>query len=856
MSADEDMDVRPEKVDRLVPITAAEMSRFGLTESANLAYRYDGAGAKATIVVDRAKSRASARSFAFFQILPEVLKAHYVIIYSIEDAKTRRLALLLPDSTPESVSIRGLDGVNVKEFSSEPAGAMRRWKVLLDEARRGEVRLEVDFEMRADKKDLALPLPVADAAVYQSGMVAIEGDLELGVDVKTAARRADVGQLAVAKYTPASLETKQTPLRLLGTYEFVGDPRVADNGKPLGVTVDVSRNPAYALPPAIVQRARLATLLSADGTSQTQATFLLRTKVPYLEVELPEKATLWSAVLDNTPLKPQKRAGFRLIGLPPTVPGAVRSLQLVYEAPIEDVTNGGKLHLAAPRLAYRSSGAAKDPTPIPLVNIDWTVTLPDGYEAVATDGTLEARPIARPIAAPLAVARMLYNWGGGVHESSLGMALAEKRAAKVKNILRQDNLISQLEPRDGEGETRSKTVDAMDESKSMDGRPSDHGIGTTYAEILAGVEKTASLMEKPQSSLVQDNGERAADKAEKSKQDAASGSLIYLLKPDAQPPTSPSAPPAPAASAPINPSVMADMAPREAPPAPSAPAPPLPPAPKPEPAKPADASQPSGGWGTSYTVVKPSYRKQDLSGFRSLKIDVQQAGTPQGQLVTFSSLGAAPEIDLTLARRNRVDALTWGLAIAMFLLGMALTNRPLRQKAALVLGLALVSAVLPLAWDTLSMVQLCNGVFYAACLLAPYYLVAGLARLIVERLRTPVGSASSLTAASVTAAIFLAVLISISATAQAQPEPQPAAVEPPVVVPDDALIVPYDAKSKSGIENADHVLVSRDRYIALWNAAHPDVRQPFQADNRPGQAGKADVPLPYALSDASYTRRA
>ena len=111
----------------------------------------------ATIAVERTKSRATARTFAFFQIVPDVLKAHYVVIYTIEDAKTRRLALLLPDSTPESFTIRGLDGVSVKEFTSEPAGAMRRWNVLLDEARRGEVRLAVDFEMRP--QTIGEPLP-------------------------------------------------------------------------------------------------------------------------------------------------------------------------------------------------------------------------------------------------------------------------------------------------------------------------------------------------------------------------------------------------------------------------------------------------------------------------------------------------------------------------------------------------------------------------------------------------------------------------------------------------------------------------------------------------------------------------
>ena len=47
-------------------------------------------------------------------------------------------------------------------------------------------------------------------------------------------------------------------------------------------------------------------------------------------------------------------------------------------------------------------------TEIPLVNIEWKVTVPDGYEAVATDGTLEPKTI-RPRAA-----------GGGGHIYVLG----------------------------------------------------------------------------------------------------------------------------------------------------------------------------------------------------------------------------------------------------------------------------------------------------------------------------------------------------------------------------------------------------------------------------------------------------
>jgi len=896
--AEEDMEVRPDKVDGLVPITAAEMARFGMANGAmNLAYRYEAAGGKATIAVDRTKSRATARTFAFFQIVPEVLKAHYVVLYTIEDAKTRRLALLLPASTPEALTIRGMDGVTVKEFTHEPAGAMRRWNVLLDEARRGEVRLEVDFEMRPqtvdepplpdeatfpfpepekqkpedpqpdasgkviELKDFGLPLLQADGVVYQSGLVAIEGDLELGVDVKTDARRADVGQLAIAKYTPnayARLSSltgaaKQPPMRLLGTYDFVGEmPKVA---------VDVYRNPNYALTPAIIQQAKLTTLLSADGTSQTQAAFQLRTKAPYLEVELPEKASLWSAVLDGTPLKPQKRGGVRLIGLPPGMTGAARSLQLVYEAPVQAVIDGGRLNLTAPRLLYRASQAAKQSTEIPLVNIEWKVTLPDGYDVVATDGTLEAKPIERqgrisclsgseseanpserPAPALLAVAGAIYELGGGFREHA-------RRAACRNNLIQLGAAAKPFDDAFGPGVHGSNAEKSAIPSASL--LEMSYGAKGTEESKREGEksEKAAALKGeggKPEGRDGEEMKDAVRDipppHVDKEKVLHLPQALTLAEPPKADMPASP--PPAPAASpAPAAP--RGPAADRDDPfgndafiPAPAAyPATPdvvsiIPPTD----AKPESSKAPSGGWGSNW-VSKPTYKQDKLLGVRSLKIDVEQSGKEE-QLLSFSSLGANPRIGITLVRHNRTEALIWGVALAVFVLGVALTKRPVREKTALVLGLALAAALIPLAWDTVSMVKFCNGVFYAASLLVPYYLAAGLVRWILQGLRGLACRFGS--PAAVTTALLLALTMLLSANVQAQP--QLVAPELPVAVPSDAIIVPYDVKSKTGIQNADHLMVPYDHYIELWNRAYPDKR----IEAHP-------APLPYALSGVAYS---
>ncbi len=708
-------------------------------------------------------------------------------------------------------------------------------------------------------------------------------------------------------------------MRLVGTYDFVGQPPK--------VSVDVVRNPSYPLTPAIVQRASLATLLSADGTSQTQATFQILTKAPYLEVELPDKASLWSAVLDGTPLKPQKQNKIRLIGLPPSPSAAPRTLQIVYEAPVESLASGHRLSLVAPRLLYRAGRDATQSTPIPLVNIEWKVTVPDGYEAVATDGTLEAQSLERPLPAPMVVAGTVYGLGGGFAPVS-----SARESGRRETVAEQQDLTTLL------GSWGVDVQNATPMEVKADDRPAGVKIEASGEVSNAWRERGSppqaasapaapALVAPSRRRLTQDNmvsdlpGAKRDYAANGGDASAATdnvavtngivvngGGALTLSVSAGSSSSSPSATavpsggfdarrnmnipaPPPAAGGIYGTDTVAALQERSG----AAPAPPLPRVPGGF--QPGDAvvfsenhnpSSPASGFNASQSgrvdftgpisgnsgvvvaqvsgqpdksagesdanwrhqrgepnspyALQMSYDKTGLSGFRSLKIDVQQTGMDQRQLLTFSSLGADPQIGITLARRNRNAVLVWGLALAAFVLGVALTGRPVRQKIALVLGLALASALLPLAWDTVSFARICNGVFYAAacwcritCLPA---LSAGSSLCcggLAARITTPPAPP-----ASVTAALVLALVTLLSATARAQP--QPAIPEVPVVVPGDAIIVPYDVKSETGVKDADHLLVPYDRYVELWNRAYPEKK----IDAHP-------APLPYALSGAAYS---
>ncbi len=64
---------------------------------------------------------------------------------------------------------------------------------------------------------------------------------------------------------------------------------------------------------------------------------------------------------------------------------------------------------------------------------------------------------------------------------------------------------------------------------------------------------------------------------------------------------------------------------------------------------------------------------------------------------------------------------------------------------------------------------------------------------------------------------------------------------PPVVLPDDAIIRPYDPAPDGGMYGSDRLLVPYARYVELWNRAHPDKKLESRA-----------VPVDYALAGATY----
>lgn len=236
------------------------------------------------------------------------------------------------------------------------------------------------------------------------------------------------------------------------------------------------------------------------------------------------------------------------------------------------------------------------------------------------------------------------------------------------------------------------------------------------------------------------------------------------------------------------------------------------------------AEKPSPG---GQSVGKASSRSDAywaLEGVRSLQVDLERPG----RAFTFQSLGTDPRIRLTLANAQRLELLGRGLALATFLAGVVLMRRSLRVRTQYVLLVLIAATLVPLLSSGTGLYQVANPVFNAACLLAAFFVAFRAARAVASFARRTISR--RILATSVVAIVSLVV----TPGAMAEPQPtrgtpgDPLAVtivdpKPPIVIPDDAVIVPYDA---SGVPNAwppqpsNQVLISYTAFQRLSALAH------------------------------------
>jgi hypothetical protein len=831
--AGRDMTVRPDpdQVRKLAPVDENLRGDYLDGMDADLAYRFSEPDYLLHFDAVRTNPRLTAQTFTFAKVESDSLNMSYQIDFTVEEARTRELSFELPAETPTQLSVYGLDGVRVKEYSidagedTDPSenvsegSELRRWNIRLNESHIGLIRLIVTCPMPLQiDTEASLTVPVIRAAdvAWQSGLIAVEGHESFDINTTPGenTRRVDVGELAIASYTPNR--------RLLGAFGFVGA-----EGR---LEMEVVRHPAYELIPTIVERAALHTRLSTNGTVQTSAVYEFRTKAAYFDVTLPEEAELWTVTLGGEPVKPQRNGDRVLISLPSGDDRAVHLLELLYKQTVSEFGLTGRIATRGPTLAYRPVPNA-DPITIPVADLEWRVSPPPGYQLFRSGGTVTLQAAkeessvldaVRTLGVCLFPAPQGCRIGCGVRDHS-------RRAAPSYSLSKPED-------------SAPMSSYQLDDS----GYGHEGGYGDDYG-MDADFEPYDEESEESGYRSMRESDVMLEEESLADPQDAAE-----------TPPAEPSAPPTARPADPVG---------------------------GPESPESGVNDRFDGRRYDAYaegreTVTRsPAFQSDYIEGARSLGIQLEVDPAGEADILTLTSLGEEPFLELTFADDTIFDSLTWLAYALVGLTGLRLTRCKSKSKAKYVVYVLLFSAMTPLIPGLERLEPIAVAAAQAAVHLVPFYLIAGLIRSFLKNVKVETSEHSRVPAEKAATLLLIALLTMslitgftapshLTSLANAQ-DPAVAVVDSaaelsalqvdgmrievvpppgPISVPDDAVLIPFDPANPSILDEQseqDRLLIPYVKYVELWNLAYPDEK----IETEPGVPPQAS----YALAGAEYS---
>ena len=777
----DDLLVTPQSTAGLLVMNADEKVRFQLAEyETAVAYRFESSEWSATMNVTRTTPRTVAQVLSFVQLNPDGLTSHTEITFDVKQARVQSVTFTLPESTPAEISIRGIGDTVVKETSSATADGRRAWAVQLAERKSGAVRLAVDFTQPLNtEKPTEITLPIAR-----------------GQDVAYQS-----GAIAVEGHPELEVEMTQNPRavdigelvdaeyqvgkRLIGAFGYVGNDDAA--------RTKIVRRPVHRLPTTIVERAELVTLISVHGVSQTAARFKLRTKAAYIESRLPADAKLWSVLLDGKPALPQREQDRVLIALPPNKQLASRDLQLVFESPTDEVSLRGQIGVLAPVLFEREDVEAENLL-IPIADLKWDLVLPHGYRVSLTEGNLKPSDPTQTAFTMNWLLHCFWEIGGGRQQ---GVAMARKSAVPFDGEMTGgiDKAYRQILP--SAATAASQPAPAV-LAEGMMGGMGGMGMG-------GGIDPFAAELAQPQIDRGRPafGGEGADEARRRGQMGDAVGELVAN--------------------------------------------------------EPADSK-------AKNSLATEKTRLWAMEGVRSLSIDLDNQTA--GQTYSLNSLGLDPQARVTIVHQTRLNWLAIAVGLAIIAIGLVFVPARRAARVLYFFVVALIACLAPpvTGW-TVELEPITVAAMVALVVLAVSLLLAELskrlgARLPSEPIHTHSSAAHGSTSAVTTIALCVVLTLSVQSSVLAQPEL--AATAPlgqvithaeqlnrllnalndggKVTLPPDAVVVPFDATQPGKFKETDKLLVPYDKYVELWNRAHPDKR-----------LQEPTLPAGFAWSAANYS---
>jgi hypothetical protein len=385
VSCEEGLAIKTESFEGMTEAPAFRLSDVPPSASAGsvLTYKFISAepttqpGWKLAVAVEKLEAWVRAEVVNWISVSETLLSGRATLRYVVQNAPLRELRLKLP-ATMRNVEVTG---ANIRRRDHQDGV----WRVELQRPVRGAYALTVTWEQPlaagATATEFAWEGPTALDVERETGFVAVLAPSSLKVEVRSASFdlvRIDARELPDAAGPPA-----QMPV-LSWRYLRPG----------YRLSLAVQRFQEAAVLQALVDSARLATVVAEDGQMMTAMTLAVRNNArQYLELALPKGSSVWSAFVAGQAVRPGERDGKLLLPLERSgADNAPVSVELVFVSAERFPARRGRIGLASPALD------------VPLKNAHWELYLPLDYRYGDFKGSMIRETTVSPLARTFSLA--------------------------------------------------------------------------------------------------------------------------------------------------------------------------------------------------------------------------------------------------------------------------------------------------------------------------------------------------------------------------------------------------------------------------------------------------------------------
>ena len=457
---------------------------------------------KLSVATERIDSWVRAEVATTLTVQDTLVTGRALVKYEIANAPTKEFHIRIPAAF-KNVEINGAD-IRRRDQRGDV------WRVELQNKKRGDYTLTLTWEQPFDaaKGEPLKLLPVVTQGVdpkveRETGVLTFNARAPLQVNEEMASAdliRIDPRELP--SLAGAAAETAMLAYRYLRPgYELA---------------VRTRRHDAAEVLQALVDSARLISVITEDGQMMTQMTLTMRNNGrQFLEVALPDpQATVWSAFVAGQPVRPTDRGGKLLLPLERSGEGASLPVEVTFIGRVPFPERRGQVALAAPTLD------------VPLKNARWELFLPPGYDYAKFEGTMTrdlrtASPVVRLFS------QTVYSQ---VEESNRAKQQSEVAAAisNVTENLKKGNL---EEASKGLSQTY-RANEGLDLGNNMDVQKLEKDIRRAQARNLIDAQNNYSYNARQRDAAQQ--GQQAAEQLKESlEREQATGKQFVMYDAEA-----------------------------------------------------------------------------------------------------------------------------------------------------------------------------------------------------------------------------------------------------------------------------------------------------------------------------------